>query len=247
MDVYQRRRLVALSILVGVFIILVLLIRSCGGDDEPTEVTPVAGATGVGTATSLSQTDYVDQADAVCLEANTAFADIDESDPEQAATDQGQTLAGELESLQTLPPPEDGADQLDAFLQAVQDQISAYDDKITAIQRGDDTASAELDATIEEAEAKAAKAAGKFGFEVCGDPSQVGESSGGGGGGAETTTPTETGGAVAPVTPTTPVAPVVPTTPTEPAPTEGGSVTPTPAPTAPAPTDDGSGSGGITP
>ncbi len=47
MDVYQRRRLVALSAVAVVFIVLVLLFRSCGGDEEPAPVTPLSGATGV--------------------------------------------------------------------------------------------------------------------------------------------------------------------------------------------------------
>ena len=46
MDVYQRRRLVALSAVAVVFIVLVLLFRSCGGDDEAAPVTPLSGATG---------------------------------------------------------------------------------------------------------------------------------------------------------------------------------------------------------
>ena len=41
MDIYMRRRLVALAILVGIIILFILLIRSCGGDDEQAPMTPV--------------------------------------------------------------------------------------------------------------------------------------------------------------------------------------------------------------
>src|SRR5918996_3538774 len=176
MDVYQRRRLVALSILAGGFVIIVLLIRSCGGDDEETPVTPVSGATGPGGPTSLSQNEFVEEGDATCLESNTALASVDDSDPTVAATEEGQILAGELDSLQTLPPPTDGEDDLDDFLSALQDQVAAYDRYITALERGDETAAVELEAEIDDAGRKARKRARQFGFEICGDISEVGES-----------------------------------------------------------------------
>jgi len=246
MDVYQRRRLVALSILAGLFVIVVLLIRSCGGDDEEVPATPAAGTTGLGGATTLSQAEFVDQADAACLETNTALGSIDDSDPATAATERGQVLAGELDALQTLPPPTEGADELETFLAALQDEVTAYDRYITALERGDDTAAAELQVTIDEAASKAKKAGRRFGFEVCGDTSQVGESSGGDeesteeGGDTTTEAPAETT-PVAPVTPEPESPAPAPVTP----PVDGGGATPEPAPAPP--TDGGSDSGGVTP
>lgn len=253
MDVYQRRRLVALSILAGVFVIIVLLIRSCGGDDEETPVTPVSGATGAGGPTSLSQNEFVEEGDATCLESNTALASVDDSDPTVAATEEGQILAGELDSLQTLPPPTDGEDDLEDFLSALQDQVAAYDRYITALERGDETAAVELEAEIDDAGRKARKQARQFGFEICGDTSEVGES----GGGEETTSEGVEGGAVEAPTETAPIAPVEPVTPApttaapapEPAPAppaEGGGATPEPAPAPPA-DGGGTGSGGVSP
>jgi hypothetical protein len=253
MDVYQRRRLFALSILAGVFVIIVLLIRSCGGDDDET---PVA-TTGDTTATTLTRDEYIEQADATCLESNTSFASVDESDPAVAATQQGQILAGELESLQTLTQPTDGVDDLEDFLSALQDQVAAYDRYVTALDRGDDTAAAELEAEIDDAGTRARKAARQFGFEVCGDTSQVGEtteegaaaSEGGGEGGAATeapAAPTET--VPAAPTETVPAAPVepAPTTTTPAPPADGGGATPAPDPAPPA-DDGGTGSGGVSP
>jgi hypothetical protein len=117
MDVYQRRRLVALSALAVVFIAFVLLIKSCGGDDDETPVSPL-GATGTGGATVITQTDYVDQGDAICLEANTAFADVDQSDPAQAAMVEVDVISGEVQQLQSLPQPDDGSTKLGNFLNA---------------------------------------------------------------------------------------------------------------------------------
>lgn len=248
MDVYQRRRLIALSSLAALFIVAVLLIRSCGDGDE-TAATPAATTT----PTELTSADYISQADAICLEANTSLASVDDSDPTEAATAEGQILAGELESLQTLTPPADATAELDAFFGALEEQVSAYDSFALALERGDDSA-AELEATIDQASADAEQAGRRFGFEVCGDTSQVEETAGNGGDGGgdgATTEPTEP----APTDPTAPVAPVEPA-PTEPAPApapaptdDTGGATPAPEPAPePAPTDGGdSGSGGITP
>ena len=244
MDVYQRRRLVALSALAAIFIIIVLLIRSCGGDDEAATplTTPAAGTSGLGGPTALSHDDYVDQGDAICLETNTSLASVDSADANQAADDRAQLLAGELDSLQSLglAPGEEGEKKLANFLQALQKEVQAYDERSLAVERGDDGAVTEIDATIDEQAAAAEHAAKRFGFEACGNTSKVSESGGGeSSGGAEATT------TVAPTTTT----PVAPTTPAPTAPTDTGGGTAPPAPTDGG-TDSGgssSGSGGLTP
>lgn len=242
MDVYQRRRLVALSAVAAVFVVLVLLIRSCGGDEEePTPLTTAAGASGLTGATALSQQDFADQGDSICLEANTALASIDSTD-EQAATDQAEILTGELSSLQslTLAPGEKGEKKLQNFIAALQKQVQAYDERALAVERGDDGAVAEIDATIAEQAADAERAAKRFGFEACGDASQVSDTSSGeteGEGEDTATTP------VAPAE-TTAVAPATTTPVTPPAETDTGATPITP------PADDGgeaSGSGGLAP
>lgn len=245
MDVYQRRRLVALSAVAAIFVILVLVVRSCGGDDEETPITPVSGATGAGGVTSLPPEEFAAQGDSICLQTNSVLAQTDDADA--TSTEPGDIIAGELEQLQTLPPPTDNEDQLQNFFAALQDQVAAYDERVTAAERGDDATVAEIDVAIDEAASAAAKAARKFGFDVCGDRDEVSE---GGNRGEET----ETGGDTATDTGTDTAAPVEPVTPapteTTPAPTDtaGGTapVTPEPEP-VPAPTDGGTGSGGIAP
>jgi|SRR5215207_249433 len=250
MDVYQRRRLVALSALAGVFIVVVLLVRSCGGDDEDSPVSPVAGTTAVA-PTSLSQEDYITQADEICRQTNTAIAEIDAGDLNEAADEQGADIANQLDQLQTLPAPTDGQDQLDNFLEALQSQVDDYEKRSLAVERGDDAAVAALDAKIDEDEAEAATAAERFGFNACGDLSKVSD----GGAGADeatATTPTEesAGGTVTPTVPVTPTTttPVAPPTDTDTDTDTGTATPPTDTGTA-APPADGtdSGSGGITP
>jgi hypothetical protein len=240
MDVYQRRRLVALSALAAIFVIFVLLIRSCGDDDE--EGTPLTTAVPETTEpAALSQEDFVSQGDTICLDTNTSLAALESADAAEDATDRAELLAGELSSLQslTLAPGESGENKLDNFLAGLQEQVQGYDDLITAIERDDATAVAEIQATIDEAAADTQEAAERFGFQVCGDTSQVSETT-------EGDATDEAADETVPATPTT-TAPVTPTTttPTTP-PAEGGGATPEP----PADGDDGgsaAGSGGITP
>jgi len=250
MDVYQRRRLVALSVLAGIFILFVLLIKSCGGDDEAAQplAAGASGASGAAGVTVLSQADYIAQADPICLEANTNLDNVDETDPVQADSDKAQIVSGELQQLQSLPPPDAGTDKLDKFLSTLQKQAAGYQDRSTASDRGDDAQVAELAATLEKAQSDSADAGAAFGFKACGDLSKTGHVSttgGGGSGGDGATATTDTGGTVtpAPATTTTPI-------PTGPPETDTGTVTPAPAPAPP--TDGGTGgtggsSGGVSP
>jgi hypothetical protein len=257
MDVYQRRRLVALSALAAVFILFVLLIKSCGGDDDSTDATPLAGATGAGGATTLTQAGYVDQGDAICLDANTSLANVDQGDPSKAAKEEANIVEGELQQLQSLPQPDDGTTKLGNYLNALEKQAAAYQDRATAVDRGDDATVSELESTISKAGDEAAKAAKNFGFAACGNPDKVSESSGGSGGGTSggtgATTSTDTGGTVTPTTTTVPIPTTtttpIPTTPTTtpPADTGGGAATP---PSGGAGGDDTGGtssSGGVSP
>jgi hypothetical protein len=236
MDVYQRRRLVALSAIAAIFIVFVLLIRSCGGDDTTTTPTPVAGASGIAGATSQSKDDYISAADQICLETNNSIAGVDTSQP-TADADLGTLVSGELQSLQALAPPDSDTSTLNDFLSALDKQQKAYKQKGIALDHGDDAAATEIDGTLDQAASDASDAASAFGFDVCGDLSQVSSSSGNSG---DTTSTDSSGGTVTPTTATTtPVTPPVTTPPTD-----------TGTPTAP-PTDGGtgtdSGSGGVSP
>jgi hypothetical protein len=244
MDVYQRRRLVALSAIAAIFIFIVLLIRSCGDDEEP--VAPVTSGTSVpGAATALSQEDYVNQADSICQQTNVSLAEVDTSDPTEAAAEEAQLLGSQFDQLQSLSTPTDGADELNRFLSALQRQVAALDDRVLAAERGDDTQVVNLETTIAEAEDKTARAADRFGFEFCGDLEAVGEttSRGDGGDGGETEATTDDATTAPPVEPAPTTA--VPTTPVPETGTDVGGVGT--APPADTGTDTGTDTGGTDP
>ena len=83
------------------------------------------GSSALGGATVIAQADYISQADAICLESNTALSDVDQSDVAQAASDEAEIVAGELQQLQSLPAPDDGTTKLDNFLKALEKQANA--------------------------------------------------------------------------------------------------------------------------
>jgi hypothetical protein len=228
MDIYMRRRLVALGGLVGFFILFVLLVKSCGGDEETPLTTTPAGTTGPTEATALSRAEYIAQADSICAEANAAVGALDPNDA-QATADEYDITRDELAQLKQLTLAKKDATQKD-FLAALSDVVRALDDKATAENQGDDLGAGEAQVAIDEAEVEARGLGEDFGFRDCGQFLDAGQapSSGGAAAGTDTSTGTDTGAVVAPTT-TTPVTPA-------PAPT-------TTTPVAP-PADD---SGGITP
>jgi hypothetical protein len=235
MDIYMRRRLVALGGLVAFFIIIVLLIKSCGGDDEPAPLqSPTAGTTDEAGAVPLSTEDFITQADEICGPANAAVGALDPEDP-NVVRDEYRITADELSALQELQV-EDESRVLQQFFAALEDVVAALRDKQRAVQAGDTAAEGEAQIAIDEAEIEARELGTRYGFEECGQFLDAGQQPGGGGGEAATGTepvePTDTG--AVPVEP----APTEPTdtgaAPTEPAPTE---------PTTP-PEDSG---GGISP
>jgi hypothetical protein len=226
-DVYQRRRLVALSAVVGVFVLIVVIASAGGGDDEePAPVATLTGATGAtaGGVQPLANRDYIDQADAICTEAVSSLEAIDSEDLAEAAQREARIMASQLRGLRELPPPERDRNLANSFLGALNDQVRALRDRQLALERDDGDALVEIDARVAEAEAEAQAAAEEFGFEVCGNPEA-------------TATGAEAEGVEAPVEP----APVEPA-PVEPAPVE-------PAPVEPAPVEPGTdpGTGGVTP
>jgi hypothetical protein len=221
MDIYQRRRLVALSAIAGIFVLIVVVIASAGDDDEPEAPITTVGTTDQ-TAAAIPKREYIDEADAICAEVNSALASIDAADEAAAAAEEATLVAGELQQLQSLSPPDKDEDLANDFLRALQAQVDALESRQIALERQDDTALAGIDDTLAAAEVDAQAAAADFGFEVCGNPEEAG---------ADTETETGTGGVE-----TTPVEPA-PAAPVEPAPTE-------PAPTTPPAAGGTGGTGG---
>lgn len=217
MDIYMRRRLVALGGLVLFFIFFVLLVKSCGGDEEQAPLQDVnTGATGEGGAVALSTEDFIIEADRICAEANSSVGALDPEDP-NATRDEFSITSSELEQLEALPladPPR----PITRFLGALGDVVAALREKSRAERQGDDLAAGEAQIAIDTAEVEARELGERAGFSECGQFLDAGEAPGGAGTDSGTeTTPTDPG-TVAP---------------------ETGGVTPAPAPdTAPAPAPD---------
>jgi hypothetical protein len=223
-DVYQRRRLVALSAVVGVFVLVVVIASAGGGDDDAAPVTAVTGATGPQEAQPLAKGEYIEQADAICAEANTSLDAIEAEGLAEAAQREVRIMSSQLRNLEQLPPPRRDRNLANRFIRALSDQVDALRNRQLALERDDGEALVELDATLAEAASDAQAAAEEFGFEVCGNPEATPDV------GAETTEPAA------------PVAPV----PAEPPAEEPA---PAPAPVEPAPADPGADpdTGGVTP
>lgn len=224
MDIYMRRRLVALAIVVGVFILIVLAIRSCGDGEDSAPLQPQSGA-GETTNEGLAREEYIAEADAVCAEAKASIENIDPEDEDALVQERELTeqVLGRLQSLvpAELPKP------LERYQGSLQRLIEGLETKQMARDRGDVEAEAEADAAIDDARQRADRAARAYGFSEC---DGFGDASGAQDGSDEDS---ETG-ATAPTT--TAPAPAPTTTPTAP-PADGGAV---------APPDAGGGTGGGT-
>jgi hypothetical protein len=203
MDIYMRRRLVALGGLVAFFILFVLLVKSFGGDDEPEAPLTTVGATGTGGAVALTTEEFIAQADDICAAANAAVGALDPTDP-TAVREESQITADELAQLQSLQV-EDEDRVLTQFFRFMEDLTAALKSKQVATQRGDTVSADEAQLAIDEAEVEARALGERYGFRDCGQFLNAGEAPGGADTGTDATAPTDTGG-VAPVAPTAPPA-----------------------------------------
>jgi hypothetical protein len=230
------------------------LVIGCGGDDDDAPITPVEGATGAtGEQGPLSMSEFIDQADDICLEANTALANltVGEGGEEAIATQELSINEGLYDSLRSLgDPPAEGSDDYEDFLASLRDAIDALEEQELAANRGDsagaDAAAAEADSAL----AEARQAASDYGFEECGEEGEEievgGVESGGEPGDAGETAPAAPPATAPPApTTTTPVAP--PTTTTTPAAPPAPEAPPSGGAGTEPPSDDGGGSGGVSP
>lgn len=237
MDIYMRRRLVALGGLVLFFILFVLLVKSCGGDEEPEQVTSSSGATGATGAAgaALSVDDYIAQADSeICEPANLSVSELDPTDTN--ATQQEYAITRDelkqLESLQLAEPDR----RIATFINDLSNVVDALREKADALKAGDTATADQAQLAIDEAEVEARASGEDAGFDACGQFLDAGEDPGNRANNADATTdagtaapPTDTG-AVTPPTDTGTAPPATDTgTETPPADTggdTGGGITP---------------------
>ena len=177
-------------------------LAACGGDDSPEQ--PIVIPTEASTTGSLDKADFIDEADAICAEANATIQEF-------ADSGQGVTAAGEIADLRAsviadiedLGLAADDRETLDEFLAALEAQVEAGEKIALALDRETDTLEFENELTA--AKSEAATAAAAYGFEECGAET-TGSSSSSTAGATDSSS-----GAVAPAAPVTP-APVAPDT-----------------------------------
>jgi hypothetical protein len=140
-----------------------LALAACGGDSSPE--TPIV----VPTATQPSQggAEFIAQADSICAEADSSIEQFAAAGQGLTEADQiAQLRQGVVDQIKQLNPPSDT--NLDAFLKAVSDQVSAGEKIGLALQRGEDTT--EFESELDSAKTQAEQAASAYGFKECGQP-----------------------------------------------------------------------------
>ena len=229
MDIYMRRRLVALGGLVAFFIIFVLLVKSCGGDDEPETPLTQVGTTDGGGAVALSPEDFILEADAICAQANAAVGALDPTDP-NAVRDELQITSDEYDQVRSLNV-DDNSGTLRRFMAQFKQVVDALRLKNSATKQNDVARIDDAQLALDTAEAEARTLGERYGFADCGqwlDAGQAPEGAAGTDAGTDAgtaTEPTDSGG-VAPTEPTTtPPADDTGTDTTEP-PSDTGGITP---------------------
>ena len=201
----MRPRYVALTALVGA--LAAGAIVACGGDDDA-PIVPVETQTAP--VEALSKAEFIDEADAICKEANAALANAAETsagDPSTLVGEELDVVEGELDQIDTLGAPSQDQSTLNDFIDALEALVKNLDKQQLAVDRDDTTTLAELETDEASIRADLLTAAEDYGFKECGQAAEA------------TTTDTGTGtGAPAP-------APVAPAPAPAPAPPSGGTGT----------------------
>src|SRR4051812_13981164 len=114
MDVYQRRRLVALGVVVVAIGVIVAIASAGGGGDDGTPVTTTS-------TQAASKGEFVASADGICAETATAIANLSADDVAQEAEQELDYTKSQLSQIKALPQPTQDKAKLDAFYTALKD------------------------------------------------------------------------------------------------------------------------------
>ena len=191
---WRLRHLAVLAAVIGAGAAL----SACGGDS--TDETLITVPTTQTTATGLTKTEYIAQADATCAEANAAIEQFAAAGQGVTEADQiAQLRQGVYDQLNELGPPAEDKATLDQFLTALQAQVGAGQKIALASERGEDTA--EFETELDTAKDQAETAATAYGFQECG--AQI-SGAGTSPGSADLGAGEGDGGTVAPSAPSTP-------------------------------------------
>ncbi len=138
-----------------------LALAACGGDSSPE--TPIVAPTE--TQPSQGGADFIAQADSICAEADSSIQQFADAGQGLTEADQiAQLRQGVVDQIKQLNPPSDA--NLDAFLQAMSDEVAAGKKIGLALQRGEDTT--EFESELDNAKSNAEQAASAYGFKECG-------------------------------------------------------------------------------
>lgn len=140
-----------------------LALASCGGDSSPE--TPIVAPTT--SQPSQGGAEFIAQADSICAEADSSIEQFAASGQGLTEADQiAQLRQGVVDQIKQLNPPSDT--NLDAFLQAMSDEVSAGKKIGLALQRGEDTT--QFESELDNAKSQAEQAASAYGLKQCGQP-----------------------------------------------------------------------------
>jgi hypothetical protein len=140
-----------------------ILLSACGGDSSPE--TPIVVPTETTQTGTADKAQFIAQADSICAEANASIEQFAASGQGLTEADQiAQLRQGVIDQIKQLNPPTDP--NLDQFLKAMADEVSAGQKIALAEQRGTDTA--EFETELDTAKSNAGTAAASYGFKECG-------------------------------------------------------------------------------
>ncbi|HSJ17325.1 MAG TPA: hypothetical protein VK920_04480 [Solirubrobacterales bacterium] len=163
----MRPRYVALALLVGAFAAGAIV--ACGGDDDE-PIVPVTTQTEPSDA-ATSKGEFVDEADAICEEANAAIAglaDTSAGDPSIQVAQEREIVEDMLDQIESLGTPDEDESTLEDFIDALEELARNLDSQELAAERDDTGSLAELETEATAIRADLATAAQEYGFRECG-------------------------------------------------------------------------------
>jgi uncharacterized protein HemX len=161
----RRARLIAaLALALG----LGATLTACGGDSSPEQPIDLqVEETQTQASESLGKADFIDEADAICEEANSSIATfVEQGQGFTGAAEIADIRQGVLQDIRRLEAPPDDRAALDQFLNALEAQVEAGNKIGLAIEREEDTTGFESE--LEQAQTDAEQAATTYGFTECG-------------------------------------------------------------------------------
>jgi hypothetical protein len=162
-------RRVRLVTTLGVGLLAALALAACGGDSSPEVPIVLPTETSTTTGSAASKTDFIEQADAGCEEANAQIQQFASAGQGLTEADQiADIRQGIIDDLNGLGPPDEDRQTLDEYLTALEQQVEAGKKIALAQARGEDTAQFETELSTARDAGETAAAA--YGFQECGKP-----------------------------------------------------------------------------